>query len=72
MVWADGSVFDGIWLNDERFKGRMVMSNGFIYKGSFLNDQFHGDDGELLMPNMLIYKGKFTNGKTNTMGMIMY
>ena len=24
------------------------------------------------MPNMLIYKGKFTNGKTNTVGMIMY
>jgi hypothetical protein len=72
MIWADGSVFEGIWHNDERFKGRMVMSNGFIYKGSFHNDQFHGDDGELLMPNMLIYKGKFTNGKTNTVGMIMY
>lgn len=38
MVWADGSVFEGIWHNDERFKGRMVMSNGFIYKGSFIND----------------------------------
>ena len=38
MVWADGSVFEGVWLNDERFKGRMIMNNGFIYKGSFLND----------------------------------
>jgi hypothetical protein len=35
MIWSDGSVFDGIWLNDERHKGRMVMSNGFVYIGTF-------------------------------------
>jgi len=44
MVWSDGSCFEGIWKNDERFQGTMIMANGCVYKGKFLNDKFHGND----------------------------
>lgn len=60
MIWADGSVFDGIWCNDERVRGRMIMANGFVYDGSFKNDKFHGDNEKLMMvPTMVIYQGIF-------------
>ena len=38
MYWADGSNFEGIWKNDQRSKGRMIMAGGFIYDGTFKND----------------------------------
>jgi hypothetical protein len=55
MVWSDGSSFEGLWKNDERSEGRMVMSNGCIYIGKFLEDKFHGKNERLLMPSMIIY-----------------
>jgi len=42
MIWADGSQFKGIWKNDMRLEGEMLMSGGNIYRGSFKNDQFSG------------------------------
>ena len=50
----------------------MILSNGCIYIGSFLNDRFHGDNEQLLMPSMVIYQGKFTQGKTSPIGMLLY
>jgi hypothetical protein len=38
MIWADGSVFDGIWKNDQRLNGSMIMKGGYAYIGSFKND----------------------------------
>ena len=73
MVWQDGSVFDGIWLNDQRHKGRMIMANGYVYDGTFRDDKFHGDNERLYMPqNMIIYQGVFREGKTATVGMLLY
>ena len=72
MVWSDGSVFDGVWFNDERVKGTMIMRDGWIYKGNFKNDKFHGDNEMLMMPNMLIYQGKFIKGRTCNVGMILF
>jgi len=28
MTWGDGSIFKGIWKNDERHEGEMILSNG--------------------------------------------
>lgn len=55
MVWFDGSNFEGYWKNDERCHGRMIMANGCVYQGQFVNDKFHGENEQLLMPNMIIY-----------------
>jgi hypothetical protein len=40
MYWDDGSNFKGLWKNDQRAKGRMIMPNGCIYEGTFKNDTF--------------------------------
>ena len=42
MVWSDGSVFDGMFKDDERYFGTMVMDHNIVYKGHFENDKFHG------------------------------
>jgi hypothetical protein len=42
MIWADGSVFDGIWKDDMRHCGLMIMDHNVAYKGHFENDKFHG------------------------------
>ena len=35
QIWPDGSVFEGDWLQDELWKGRLVMSSGIIYTGEW-------------------------------------
>ena len=73
MVWQDGSNFEGIWKNDLRYSGTMLMtSTGWIYKGKFSNDQCHDKKGMLLLPTMTIYQGEFAQGKTTPMGLLMY
>ena len=41
MYWADGSNFKGQWCNDQRKYGIMVMANGLVYEGDFMDDQYH-------------------------------
>lgn len=72
MVWADGSSFEGTWLNDMRHEGRMIMNNNCIYIGHFKNDKFHSTSGKLLMPNNIIYEGEFDQNKTSPIGMLLY
>jgi len=57
MIWSDGSVFEGQWVKDQRFSGRMIMSNGWVYIGKFKNDKFNDENGKLLMSNYTIYQG---------------
>ena len=72
IIWADGSCFEGEWKNDERCHGRMIMNNGCVYIGHFLNDKFHGKQEILLMPSSTIYLGEFKQGQTKTVGMLLY
>lgn len=72
MIWSDGSIFEGIWKNDVRHHGRMIMANGFIYIGGFKNDKFNDPYATLMMPNMTIYKGGFTLNKTHPLCMLLY
>ena len=43
MKYLDGSIFNGIWKNDMRYKGELIMTSGNIYKGMFLNNVFDVD-----------------------------
>jgi hypothetical protein len=72
MIWGDGTCFDGMWENDERAEGRLVMSNGWVYIGKFKNDKPHDMNGKLLMTSMVIYQGEFKQGKTSPLGMLLY
>ena len=71
MAWADGSSFEGIWKNDNRLKGRMLMSNGYIYEGDFKNDQFDSKCAKLYLPQLTIFEGSFENGVANSIGFIL-
>ena len=49
IVWTDGSTFTGLWKNDKRHHGKMLLSNGQIYRGGFQNDRLNGNDCQLLL-----------------------
>ena len=72
MYWADGSSFEGIWKDDMRYEGKMIMSNGCIYEGTFKNDKFHCKMAKLFLPSMVIYEGEFKNGKTRPIAKLLY
>lgn len=42
MKWYDGSKFDGVWFQDMRHHGVMIMTDGNQYQGEFKNDRYHG------------------------------
>ena len=45
IIWADGSSFEGTWLNDMRHEGKMIMNNNCVYIGHFKNDKFDSKRG---------------------------
>ena len=49
MTWSDGSSYRGLWKNDSRLSGEMVMASGYQYKGGFVADKMHDADGLLLL-----------------------
>jgi hypothetical protein len=55
MTWADGSLYKGVWKNDMRHDGEMIMSNGNIYRGGFKDDKFSGQGMLLNGRDNLIY-----------------
>jgi hypothetical protein len=48
------------------------MANGVVYEGDFINDLPHSQNGRFYLPQMAIYQGKVNNGKSSTVGMILY
>jgi hypothetical protein len=72
MIWSDGTVYKGLWHNDQRVKGKLKMKNGAIYKGEFKNDLFHGK-GKLSIKHYEIeFFGIFENGIRPDHGTIRY
>ena len=73
MKWLDGSKFEGLWRNDQRFKGKMYMTDGSIYEGCFDEDKFHGL-GTISMRIQLgtnkFFTGVFDNGRVPNTGKI--
>lgn len=64
-----------------RHFGKMRMTDGSTYEGSFLNDKYHGK-GKIMMkqsqkgpkgaPIYKVFEGVFNNGKTPNEGKIYY
>ena len=51
MIYEDGSVYDGEWLNDLRHgPGRCTWPNGIVYNGEWKNDKQDGK-GQLEIPS---------------------
>ena len=57
MYWQDGSNFAGIWKNDQRLEGKMIMPSNVIYEGTFKNDMFDSSRGKIFLPTLSIYIG---------------
>ena len=50
MYWEDGTNFVGIWANDQRISGKLIMANGVVYEGDFINDLPHSQNGRFYLP----------------------
>jgi hypothetical protein len=72
LTWADGSQFRGIWKNDKRFEGEMLMASGNIYRGNFKDDKFSGHARYLLSSLQVIFDGEFDNSKYSPVGKLLY
>jgi hypothetical protein len=43
MIYADGSIYEGHWMKNERSgQGRLICFNGDFYLGEWKNDKFNG------------------------------
>lgn len=72
LTWADGSQFRGIWKNDQRIEGEMLMVSGNIYRGKFSDDKFSGYGMYMLNNQNIIFEGEFENCKYSTVGKLLY
>lgn len=60
MTWQCGSQFTGIWKNDMRHEGDMMMvPQGITYRGFFKDDLFHGLGMLLIERDEVIFEGQF-------------
>jgi hypothetical protein len=50
MYWEDGTNFVGNWANDQRINGKLIMANGVVYEGDFINDLPHSKNGRFYLP----------------------
>jgi hypothetical protein len=43
MIWTDGSICEGHWMNNEMFGyGRSIYNTGDVYLGELKNDKING------------------------------
>ena len=59
MEYADGSKFDGTWLDDSPNEGTMIFPDGIKYNGSFEQYTSIFGYGELIYPDGSRFKGSF-------------
>ena len=71
MTWSDGSTFKGVWKNDMRHEGEMMLSNGHSYRGGFQNDKLHGLAYLLLTNTGVIFHGEFDEGYCAPIGKLL-
>ena len=61
MKYNNGSIFEGRWMNDQKYKGIFYAINGEVYEGRFYNNEFHGK-GKLTVSSNVIIEGEFCHG----------
>mmetsp|Transcript_33778 Transcript_33778/g.33273 ORF Transcript_33778/g.33273 Transcript_33778/m.33273 type:complete len:123 (-) Transcript_33778:60-428(-) len=62
MIYPDGSLFEGLFKDDDTVKGRYIFTNGTVYTGKMKNHKMHGK-GVLKFGKKVVYKGRFINGE---------
>jgi hypothetical protein len=62
MKWSDTCQFYGVWKNNQRYSGTMILADGSVYDGQWKNDLFHGE-GKLRKSNGIVIEGIFKNGQ---------
>ncbi|CDW71111.1 phosphatidylinositol-4-phosphate 5- [Stylonychia lemnae] len=78
MAWSIGrEEYKGLWKNDQRLKGSMVLSDGNVYDGEWLNDAFHGK-GKLTFKSFskgdkgITFEGQFDSGHQTSYGKLIH
>jgi hypothetical protein len=72
MEWPDKSMYQGIWLNDSRVKGKLYMNDGNIYEGEFRDDLMHGVGKISYTQKELVYEGIFKDGNASNIGRVHF
>ena len=63
-VYADGSKYEGNFLEDEpNGHGTLTYSNESVYVGNFTNGNRDGEGGVWTHPNGSVYKGEWKDDK---------
>lgn len=62
IIYPDGSLFEGVFRNDDTVKGRYIFTNGYVYEGEMRNHKMHGK-GCLKYEGKILYSGDFENGE---------
>ncbi|CAI2385971.1 unnamed protein product [Moneuplotes crassus] len=70
MNYSNGSIFEGEYRNDHRYKGIYRSTSGEVYNGKFYNDEFHGK-GKLTFPDSTVIEGEFYKGQLQGTGKII-
>jgi hypothetical protein len=71
MLWADGSVYEGIWArNQANGRGRLIHIDGDIYDGDWVDDKAHGR-GKYLHADGAIFNGDWRDDQQEGFGIIV-
>lgn len=62
IIYKDGSLFEGVFTDDDTTYGRCILTNGYVYEGGFKYHRMHGY-GILKYQDEVLYQGRFENGK---------
>lgn len=61
IIYPDGSLFEGVFKQDDTVKGRYIFPTGHVYEGEMKNHKMHGH-GVLKLSDKVIYEGAFEDG----------
>ena len=65
--WPSGQIFNGSFLDDNKYKGTLSFKNGNEFYGIFNNENFEGD-GKFNWNDNEYIEGNFRKGKINGLG----
>lgn len=70
LINTDGSLFEGLWLSGDLYKGRIIYSSGDYYEGRIKHLEPSGE-GIFNANNDIKYIGGFKKGKYNFYGQLL-
>ena len=67
--WPSGQIFNGHFLDDNKYKGTFIFNNGNKFYGTFNNENFEGN-GKFNWNDNEYIEGNFRKGKINGIGIL--